>query len=65
MVHTSIKSATQCLLIDFQNVVVKMYQNFHSYNATVEQIKALCNCVEKCRSVLGKSKTRSLSLLSA
>lgn len=66
VIHNAIKSAADCLPVDFECIIVKIYSFFYIYTVRVETLKNFCEeaCTEY-QKLLGYSKTRWLSLLPA
>ena len=66
IVHNAIQTAGDCLPIDVEAVIMKIYYYFYIYTVRVESFKEFCEfaCVEYQR-ILGYGKTRWLSLMPA
>jgi hypothetical protein len=66
VVHNAVQSAEDCLPIDLQVIINKIYQHFHIYSVWVEELKSFCEFTEtEYKTVLGHSKTWWLSILPA
>jgi hypothetical protein len=42
MVHSVVQTAADCLTLDLQLIINKMYQHFHIYSVRVEELKSFC-----------------------
>jgi hypothetical protein len=66
VIHNAVQTAADCLPIDLQLIINKIYQHFHIYCVRVEELKSFCEFTStEYKTVLGNSKTRWLSLLPA
>lgn len=66
IVHNAIKTAADCLPVDFECIIVKIYSFFYIYSVRVEALKEFCNSTEtEYHKLLGYSKTRWLALMPA
>ena len=66
IVHNAVQAASDCLPIDIEAVVVKIYSYFYIYTVRVEELKEFCEFVEiEYKQLLGYSKTRWLALMPA
>lgn len=66
IVHNTIKTAADCLPIDVEMIVHKIYYYFHTYTVRVESLKDFCSFAEiEYRKLLGYSNTRWLALMPA
>ena len=64
-VHNAIKTCADCLPIDFQLVVNKIYQHFHICSAQVKALSSFCELTETECKTIGAQLTSWLSLLPA
>lgn len=63
VLNNCIQTAAECLPIDIEVIVVKIYSYFYIYTVRVEQFKEICDNVDvDYRKLLGHSKTRWLTL---
>lgn len=64
IVHNALKSACDCLPIDMECIVVKIYSHFYIYTVRVEKLKSFCDSIEgvEYSQLLGYAKTRFLAL---
>lgn len=66
IVHNAIKTAADCLPVDFECVIVKIYSFFYIYSVRVEALKEFCDSADiEYHKLLGYSKTRWLALMPA
>lgn len=66
IVHNAIKTAADCLPVDFECIIVKIYSFFYIYSVRVEALKEFCNAADtEYQKLLGYSKTRWLALMPA
>jgi hypothetical protein len=66
IVHNAVQTATDCLPIDIEAAVFKIYSYFYLYTVRVESLKEFCQFVDtEYQQLLGYSKTRWLVLVSA
>jgi len=66
IVHNAVQAASDCLPIDIEVVVVKIYSHFYIYTVQVEELKEFCDFVEiEYKQLLGYSKMRWLALMPA
>lgn len=66
IVHNAIQSASDCLPIDVECIIVKIYSYFYIYTVRVEELKDFCMFVDiEYKQLLGYSKTRWLALMPA
>jgi hypothetical protein len=66
VVHNVAQTAADCLLVDIEIIVGKIYQHFHFYTVRVQTLKDFCDFVDvKYKNMLGHTKTRWLSLMPA
>jgi hypothetical protein len=66
VLHDTVQTAVDCLPVDLQLIVNKIYQHFHIYSVRVEELKSFHEFTEtEYKTLLGHSKTRWLSLLTA
>ena len=66
IINNTLQTATDCLPVDVEAVLVKVYSHFHIYTVRVEELKDFCNYVSiEYQQILGYCKTRWLSLLPA
>lgn len=64
--NNCIQNATDCLPIDVEVIVVKIYKHFYIYTVRVAELKSLCETVDvEYKKMLSFSKTRFLSLMPA
>lgn len=64
IVHNAIQTAADCLPIDIECSIVKIYSFFYIYTVRVEELKDFCMFVDiEYKAILGYSKTRWLSLI--
>ncbi|KAL4120168.1 hypothetical protein QTP88_012898 [Uroleucon formosanum] len=64
IIHNAIQTAADCLPIDIECIIVKIYSFFYIYTVRVEELKDFCMFVEiEYKAILGYSKTRWLSLM--
>lgn len=43
IIHNAIKTAADCLPVDFECIIVKIYSFFYIYSVCVEALKEFCN----------------------
>lgn len=61
--HNSLKHACECLPIDIECIVVKIYSYFYIHTVRVESLKTICELSEtEYSQILGYSNTRFLAL---
>jgi hypothetical protein len=66
VVYNAIQTAADCLPIDLQLIINKIYQHFHIYSVQVEELKSFSEFTEtEYKTLLGHSKKRRLFLLPA
>ena len=66
IIHNAIKTACDCLPLDVEAIVVKIYSYFYIYTVRVETLKEFCDFVDiEYKKLLGYSKTRWLALMPA
>jgi len=66
MLHNTVQRAADCLPVDAEQIVCKIYNYFSIYTVRVETLKEFCEFVNlEYRKLLGYSKTRWLALLPA
>jgi hypothetical protein len=66
IVHNAVQTATDCLPIDIEAAVVKIYSYFYLYTVRVESLKEFCQFVDtEYQQLLGYSRTRWLALVPA
>jgi hypothetical protein len=66
IIHNAIKTAADCLPVDFECIIVKIYSFFYIYSVCVEALKEFCNEANtEYKKLLGYSKTRWLALMPA
>lgn len=66
IVHNAIKTAADCLPVDFESIIVKIYSFFYIYSVRVEALKEFCDSTDtEYHKLLGYSKTRWLALMPA
>ncbi|KAK4875643.1 hypothetical protein RN001_012065 [Aquatica leii] len=66
IVHNEIKTAADCLPLDFECIIVKIYSFFYIYSVQVEALKEFCDSTDtEYHKLLGYSKTTWLALMSA
>jgi hypothetical protein len=66
MLHNTVQTAADCLPVDAQQIVCKIYNYFSVHTVRVTQLEQFCADVEvEYRKLLGYSKTRWLALLPA
>lgn len=59
IIHNVIKTAADCLPVDFECIIVKIYSFFYIYSVRVEALKEFCNEANtEYKKLLGYSKTR-------
>ena len=64
--YSAVQAASDCLPIDIEAVVAKIYSYFYIYTVRVEELKEFCDFVEiEYKQLLGYSKTRWLALMPA
>ena len=64
ILHNAIKTACDCLPIDVEVIIVKIYSYFYIYTVRVESLKEFCEFVDiEYNQLLGYSKTRWLVLM--
>jgi hypothetical protein len=64
IVRSTIQTASYCLPVDVEAVVVNIYSYFYIYTVRVEDLKDFCKFVEiEYKEILGYSKTRWLALM--
>jgi hypothetical protein len=64
--HNAMQTAAECLLVDNESTVGKIYQHFHIYTVHVQTLKDSCDFVDmEYKNILGHTKTRWLSLMPA
>jgi hypothetical protein len=60
------QTTADCLLVDIESTVGKIYQHFHIYIVHVQTLKDFCDFVDmEYKNMLGHTKTRWLSLMPA
>lgn len=63
VVHNALKHACDCLPIDIECLVVKIYSHFYIYTVRVEALKEICEQTDvEYSKLLGYAKTRFLAL---
>lgn len=63
ILHNSVQTAADCLPIDVECIVSKIYQYFYIYTVRVAKLEDFCKFVDiNYQTILGHSKTRWLSL---
>jgi hypothetical protein len=63
VIHNAVQTAADCLPIDLQLIINKIYQHFHICCVRDEELKSFCEFTStEYKTVLGNSKTRWLSL---
>ncbi|OWR45109.1 putative calcium channel voltage-dependent alpha2/delta subunit 1 [Danaus plexippus plexippus] len=66
IVYNAIKPAADCLPVDFECIILKIYSFFYIYSVRVEALKEFCDSSEtEYHKMLGYSKTRWLALMPA
>jgi hypothetical protein len=66
VIRNAVRTDADCLPIDLQLIINKIYQHFHIYRVRVEELKSFCEFTNaEHKTVLGNIKTRWLSLLPA
>lgn len=66
IIHNAMKSAADCLPVDFEVIIVKLYSFLYIYTVRVETLKEFCEQSEtEYKQLLGYSKTRWLALMPA
>ncbi|KAL4126106.1 hypothetical protein QTP88_010335 [Uroleucon formosanum] len=66
IIHNSIQCASDCLPIDIESIVCKIFGFFHIYTVRVENLKEFCDFADvQYKDLLSHSKTRWLSLFPA
>lgn len=66
IVNNTLHSAADCLPIDIELIMVKVYSYFYIYTVRVEELKDFCNYVSvEYQQILGYCKSRWLSMLPA
>lgn len=66
IIHNAIKTAADCLPVDFECIIVKIYSFFYIYSIRVEVLKEFCDSTDtEYQKLLGYSKTRWLALMPA
>ena len=66
IIHNSIQYASDCLPVDVDSIVCKIFGFFHIYTVRVENLKEFCDDVDvQYKDLLSHSKTRWLSLFPA
>ncbi|KAL4111774.1 hypothetical protein QTP88_015663 [Uroleucon formosanum] len=66
IIHNAIKTAADCLPVNFECIIVKIYSFFYIYSVRVEALKEFCNAANtEYKQLLGYSKTRWLALMPA
>ena len=66
MLHNSIQTAADCLPIDVEVILYKIYKYFDIYTVRTESLKEFCEFAEvEYRSLLSHTKTRWMSLFPA
>ncbi|KAL4126793.1 hypothetical protein QTP88_011002 [Uroleucon formosanum] len=66
IIHNSIQCASDCLPIDIESIVCKIFGFFHIYTVRVENLKEFCDFADvQYKGLLSHSKTRWLSLFLA
>ncbi|KAL4100734.1 hypothetical protein QTP88_020768 [Uroleucon formosanum] len=66
IIHNSIQCASDCLSIDIESIVCKIFGFFHIYTVRVENLKEFCDFADvQYKDLLSHSKTRWLSLFPA
>jgi len=64
IIHNAIQTAADCLPIDIECIIVKIYTFFYIYIVRVKELKDFCMFVEiEYKAIIGYSKTRWLSLM--
>lgn len=62
IIHNAAQSATDCLPMDVETIVVKLYSYFYIYTVRTEELKDFCDSAEvEYKKLLGYSKTRWLA----
>ncbi|XP_036320408.1 uncharacterized protein LOC118734840 [Rhagoletis pomonella] len=63
IVNNCIQSSIECLPVDIEVIVVKIFSYFYIYTVRVEHLKEICDTVDvEYKKMLGYSKTRWLTL---
>ncbi|KAK8758592.1 hypothetical protein V5799_003777 [Amblyomma americanum] len=66
IVHNTVQTAADCLPLDIEAVIVKIYSYFYIYTVRVESFKEFCDFASvEYQRLLGYSKTRWLALMPA
>lgn len=66
IVHNSLKHACDCLPLDIECAIVKIYSHFYINTVRIEELKDICDDIEiEYSRLLGYSKTRFLALAPA
>jgi hypothetical protein len=66
MIHSAIQTATDCLMVDIESTLSKIYQHFHVYTVHVQTLNDFCDFVSVVyKNVLDHIRTRWLCLISA
>jgi hypothetical protein len=66
IVHNAMQTAADCLPVDIEYTVSKIYQHFHIYIARVQTLQDFCDFADvEYKNILGHTKTRWLSLVPA
>lgn len=66
IVHNGIQTAADCLPVDVETIVMKIYSYFYIYTVRVETLKEFCDFVNiEYQKMLAYSKTRWLALMPA
>ncbi|EFN70003.1 hypothetical protein EAG_08603, partial [Camponotus floridanus] len=63
--NNCISIGTECLSIDIEVILVKIYSYFYIYTIRVENFKEICDDIDVHHKLLGYSETRWLTLLPA
>lgn len=63
ILNNCIQTSTECLPIDIETIIVKIFSYFYIYTVRVEELKVICDTIEvEYKKLLGFSKTRWLTL---
>lgn len=66
ILNNCIQTAAECLPIDIEVIIVKIYSFFYIYTVRIENFKEICEDIEiEYKKLLGHSKTRWLTLMPA
>jgi hypothetical protein len=66
IVHNGVQTAADCLPVDIEITVCKIYQHFHIYTVRVQTLKDFCEFIGvEYKNILAHTKTRWLSLMPA